>query len=102
MSIQKELNLRLGKIHKLLNDENLNALLISSVPNVSYLTGYLNFSIQEREAFLLITKKDLFIFTDSRYAEAVEKEVPHFKLINVTQNAPHTKIILEIAKKLNL
>lgn len=64
---------RLTRVHRKLQKQNLDALLVSSIPNITYLTGFSNFSIEEREAYLLITKTHAYIFTDPRYSKAVEK-----------------------------
>ncbi len=66
----------------LLHLKNLDAILISSVPNIIYLTGYSGFSYFEREAFLLITQKQNFLITDGRYSEAVS-QIPGFEILEV-------------------
>lgn len=53
-----------------------DALLVSSPVNIQYLTGYPNFSRDEREAYLFVTKKSAILFTDNRYIEAVEQIIP--------------------------
>lgn len=97
---------KIEKIRKHLEDEKLDAALISSHSNITYLTGYSNFSIHEREAFLLITKdkqffsegKKLgFIFTDARYSEAIRKLVSHFELKEISGENPITKILKDLA-----
>lgn len=65
---------------KLLKEAKVDALLITNVPNIIYLTSYPGFSIEEREAYLLLTYDEQFIFTDARYSEAVINTVPHFLL----------------------
>lgn len=75
---------RLESFRALLKLESLDALLISSVPHVIYLTGYNGFSEIEREVFLLITATDQFLFTDARYSEAVRRTITHFVLQEIT------------------
>ena len=60
--------------------ENLDAVLVSSVSNIEYLTGYGNFSKDEREAYIFLGKNFEYIITDGRYSEAIKKAVPHLKL----------------------
>lgn len=60
-----------------------DAILISSVAHITYLTGYSNFSSEEREAFLLLTKTQKYIFTDARYSEAV-KDIAGFVLLEIS------------------
>lgn len=71
---------RLNKVKQLLTEEKLDAVLVSSHANIVYLTGYSNFSKDEREAYLIIGKDFQYIVTDARYTEAVKKDVPHFTL----------------------
>ena len=71
---------RLNKVRQKLLEENLNGVLISSVSNIAYLTGYSNFSKDEREAYIFVGNTFAYIITDGRYAEAVKKQVPHLKL----------------------
>lgn len=78
--------------------EKVDGILISSVSNIIYLTGYANFSIEERQAFLLITKNSQYIFTDGRYAEVILREVSDFELILVTSENTMDKLG-EIVKK---
>lgn len=77
------MNLRFSKIKQLITDQNLDAVLISSNPNIIYLTNYSNFSKVEREAFLLITNNNQYIFTDGRYATAVKKHIKNFELVEI-------------------
>ncbi len=90
---------RLFQIKEKLKEQKLDALLVTSVPNIIYLTDFSAFSKDEREAFLLITKNKQYIFTDARYSEAVEVHVPHFKLMEITQAESLTKILQELLQK---
>lgn len=49
----------------------IDALLISNYYNVLYLSGFKTLVDNEREAWLLITKKGEYIFTDNRYSSSV-------------------------------
>lgn len=71
---------RLDQLKRNLIKEKLDAVFVSSVFNISYLTGYSNFSKDEREAYILLGKNFQYIITDGRYTEAIKKEVPHLKL----------------------
>jgi len=72
----------IGNIKKLFG-KNFDAVLISSIPNIIYLTGFNGFSSEEREAYLLLTTRNNYIFTDSRYSEVAEK-IKDFKLIEIS------------------
>lgn len=93
---------RLAKTRKVLKKQTLDALLISSPANITYLTGYSNFSKDEREAFLLITNDQQCILTDGRYSEAVSSTVPNWKLIEVSTRISFKKILRALAKKLQI
>lgn len=59
-----------------------DALLISSWGNITFLTNYSGFSKEERECFLLITKRKKFLITDKRYSQALKKQVINFEIID--------------------
>ncbi len=90
---------RVEKLRKLFTGAGLDALLISYIPNITYLTGFSNFTNLEREVFLLITLKAQFIITDGRYSEAVLGEIKHFKLLEITANSPFKDLAENLAKK---
>lgn len=90
---------RLTNIKKLLHTNSLDACLITSVPTIIYLTGFSNFSTEEREAFLLITKKNQYILTDGRYTTAVRKEVTTFSLKEISSRTPLKEVLGKLIKK---
>lgn len=92
------MNNRLVKVKNLLQ-KHLDAIIVSSTPNITYLTGgYSGFSIIEREAYLLVTKNQQYLLTDGRYTEAV-RNIPHFTLMEVSPTKPLKNILLTLAKK---
>lgn len=99
---------RIVKLKKLLTKKNLDAVLLSSVPLITYYTGYSGFSTEEREAYLLIVAQPLglrkpgvsgYILTDARYTEAV-KNIPGFTFIEVGKK-PLKELFTDIVKKDN-
>lgn len=66
---------RLNKLRKSLLEKKVDALIVSSSINIQYLTGYSNFSREEREAYLFATQSKTMLFTDGRYIEAVERTI---------------------------
>lgn len=74
---------RLRELRRIITELKLDACLVTSVPNILYLTGYSGFSVEEREAFLLITADAQFLLTDGRYTTAVREQVPHFSLVEI-------------------
>lgn len=71
---------KIKKIRQKLLEEKLDAVLVSSVSNITYLTEFSNFSKDEREAYIFIGSDFAYIITDGRYTEAVKEEVPHLML----------------------
>jgi Xaa-Pro aminopeptidase len=90
-------NKRLQKAKESLG-KNFDAILISSIPNIIYLTNFNGFSNEEREAYLLLTKNNNYIFTDGRYAETVNK-LKDFKLIETSPSKNFQQALKEIVKK---
>lgn len=75
---------RLAKLKSDLLKSRLDGLIVTSTSNITYLTGFANFSIVEREAFLLVSDEGDYVLTDGRYSEAVKKVIKHFKLIEIS------------------
>lgn len=101
---------RLLKVGDELEKHHLDAILVSSIPNIIYLTGYSNFLPIEREAYLLIVAQPQglthktpgvigYFITDGRYAEAVALHVPNFVLIERSFKNPLKKIFEDLAKR---
>ena len=59
--------IRVDKVRKILQEKNLDGLLISNYYNLLYLTGFKTLTNDEREAWGLVTAKNVYLFTDSRY-----------------------------------
>lgn len=74
------MDIKLKKLKEDLVKEKLDAVLISSVESIIYLSGFSNFSKEEREAYILVGRDFEYIITDGRYSEAVLKNVPHLTL----------------------
>lgn len=66
---------RIEKIKKLLNVHHLDAILISNFYNILYLTGCKTLSPHEREAYVLITKNEVYLFSDGRYEIALQEQI---------------------------
>ncbi|MGC8720643.1 MAG: M24 family metallopeptidase [Thermodesulforhabdaceae bacterium] len=81
---------RLRKIFSLMNDENLDALLVSCPENRFYLSGFYaeDVSINESAGVLFISPDFLVLLTDSRYVEAARLEASLFKTMQY--NAENT------------
>ena len=68
--------LRLLKLRRLLGERELDAFIVSSLPNVRYLSGFTGSS-----AALMVDDERAMLFTDSRYAEQSAAEAPGFEIV---------------------
>ena len=93
------MNTRLKLLQSEIKSQKLDAVLITNIPNIIYLTNYSGFSETEREAFLLVTPQAQTIFTDGRYSQAVKKLIPDFKLLEISSKNKFKDLLSEILKK---
>ncbi|MDO8619246.1 MAG: Xaa-Pro peptidase family protein [Candidatus Daviesbacteria bacterium] len=93
---------RINDFKKQLNKQKLDALIISDVAHIAYLTGFSNFYGPEREAFLFLTKGKQFILTDGRYSEPVRNLVKNFELLEISSTKSLKKIFEDLAKELKI
>ena len=61
------LQYRISKLRQALKEKKLDGLLISNFHNILYLSGFKTLTENEREAWVLITAENCYLFTDSRY-----------------------------------
>ncbi len=92
---------RIEKVRRLLDKQKLDAFLITSVANISYLSGYTNFSVEEREAYLVITAKEAYVLTDGRYTTAIHA-LGHLKLIELSSTNQFQKVFTELCEQNNI
>ncbi len=90
-----------SKLSDQLSFQEVDAILISSAFQIAYLTGYSNFSDQEREAFVLLTPQANYIFTDARYSEAVS-QITGFSLMEISGQVTFTDHLKKIIDKYSL
>jgi Xaa-Pro aminopeptidase len=90
---------RLINLKNLLIRQSLDAALISSPSDIIYLTNFSYFSESEREAFLLITRNNNYIFTDGRYTHAVKKYINDFTLLKISSRESFHKLITKVLAK---
>lgn len=67
----------------------IDSFLVSNYYNIFYLSGFKTLTVNEREAWLLITKKNNYLFTDGRYFQKIQ----NLKLKSQTYQ---TEIILKL------
>lgn len=88
--------IRLSALRNLIQQNKLDAVLISSTSQIIYLTNFSHFSEIEREAFLLVTKTSQYIFTDARYSQAVRTILKNFNLQEISMEQPLTTLLQTI------
>lgn len=67
---------RLTSLRNLLRSQRLDALVVSFIPHIRYLTGFTG-----SNAICLITESDQILVTDPRYETQVRKEVKKFRIL---------------------
>lgn len=91
---------RINKLRKILLKKNLDGFLVSNFYNILYLTGFKTLTENEREAWGLITNKNIYLFTDSRYLN--DKSNPNNKFLNLKLITPEkglNKYLQEIVRE---
>ncbi|MFH1563939.1 MAG: Xaa-Pro peptidase family protein [Nitrospirota bacterium] len=81
---------KINKLQKILSKKKLDGLLVSNITNVQYLSGFTGSS-----ADLLVTPKETYFITDSRYIEQAQKEIK-----NGFEFVKEEKGLVETLKKL--
>lgn len=85
---------RIVSLQNKLSKRNLDAFLVSNTENKFHLTGW---SADSESGYLLITGKENFLFTDSRYTEQAVSQVKNFKLIEL--NGGFAPFLADFAKE---
>lgn len=83
---------RVDDFKKILKGKNIDAFLVSNFYNIFYLSGFKTLVDNEREAWLLVTKDNEYIFTDQRYSSVIHD------IRYVTPEKRLTKHLLEIVR----
>ena len=85
------ISLRLSHLRNFLDEQKVNAALISKPENVRYFSGFTGDS-----TMLIITHKRNILITDGRYIEQAESEAPKFEVIRQDDG-----LIIKVADTLN-
>jgi len=85
----------LNKIKEKLREEKVDAFLITNEINIRYVTGFTG-----SESILLITQKNDYIFTDFRYLEQAQHDIPWIRIIE--RKVSLIKTICGKLKQLNI
>lgn len=89
-------------LHHLLDEQDLDALIISSPHHIRYLTHFFGFSVNERDAFVILTKDAQFIITNPLYSEGVRSTVKDFTLLVTDSSTPFTNHLTKIVEKYSI
>ena len=84
---------RIERLRRIIRRKKINALLVTNIRNVRYLTGFTGSS-----AFALITATKALFFTDFRYTEQAGYEVTHFE--RVTEKGNRVRLIRNLVKEM--
>lgn len=87
------MNLRLKRLFQAFDKKEIDALLVSSWPNVTYLSGF-----KGTESWILVSPKGLYFITDSRYSEQAKNEAKGFEVILRDKHSV-SQIVADLAKK---
>jgi len=74
--------LRLNKFRQMLAAEGLEAMIVTSGPNIYYLSGFTG-----TDSILLITRDHNYLITDFRYIEQAQQEAPAFEIVRADKEA---------------
>ncbi len=67
---------RVKKLQALLREKDIDCLIVTSVPNVTYLTGF-----SGDDSWAVVLKNAIYLVTDSRYTEQSQKQCRYCKII---------------------
>ncbi len=96
------MNTRLTNLRALMKEQKLDAVLITSVPNIIYITDYNGFSPIEREAYLLVTTGNAFLIVSPLHFEETKEEAKNVKVLERTRETPFSEIIKDLIKKYDI
>jgi Xaa-Pro aminopeptidase len=77
------------ELKKILKKNKIDCFLITSPKNVFYLTGYRGFLNEEKDAKILITKRNNYLFTDKRYLG----DIPYLKNLKLSETETFKEVI---------
>lgn len=86
-------------LQNFLKNNGLDAMLLSSESNIRYLTSYTGFSPLERDAHVLITSKNIYLFTSPLYSNEVKKQIKNVEIVENSNDNSFYKNLAEIILK---
>jgi len=86
---------RIKAIRYQLNKKKINCLIVIKPANVTYATGFMG-----ADSWAVITKKQLYLLTDSRYTEQAQKECAACRIIERADSVPLAQAAAKLVKGL--
>lgn len=96
-TIVRSKNQRIEKLRSLLQEQELEAILITAPANRRYISGFSGSS-----GSLLVTRNAALVFTDFRYRHRVSQEAPSFTLHQISYEKPLSQVLPAIAAELGI
>jgi len=93
------LQTRVDKLRKILVEKNLDGFLVSNFFNVFYITGFKTLTEDEREAWALVTKNSVYLFTDARYLTSLGSMIENLESKLITPEKGLIKHLQEIVEE---
>ena len=90
---------RVEKLRKILKEKSLDGFLVSNFYNILYLTGFKTLTADEREAWVLITKNNIYLFTDARYLTNLGSRIENLRSKLITPEKRLIKHLQEIVEE---
>lgn len=88
---------RQGSVRKIMDDHHLDAILFSSLENIRYLCGFTG-----SDGAMVVTSKDSFFLTDSRYWTQAEEEVKGSQIVHYRKKLDRLASLLVDSKLKNI
>ncbi|MBP2031464.1 Xaa-Pro aminopeptidase/Xaa-Pro dipeptidase [Clostridium algifaecis] len=85
---------RIEKLRKCMQEKNLDGVLLIGDANRNYLSGFTG-----NESYSLITKKDAFFITDSRFTEQAEQQVKDYEVLEYSKVGSFVDFLSNLVNK---
>lgn len=92
----------ISSVRSFLREQNLQAILFSSQPMITYLTDYQGFSSLERDAYFLVTMTSAVLFTSPLYINEFHNSSFPFTIQEMSHNKPFFKELTTLLSKENI
>jgi Xaa-Pro aminopeptidase len=79
--------------------DKLDALLVTNPTNIRYLTGFVG--VEDRDAYILLTQKQLFLFTNALYIEQAKK-IRGISVVQISRENPISGELVRLCSELKI